>query len=176
MLSKVVFIKVTGPRWDTRSRSASPKRREDGTERFHREVQDWNTAPLPPVAHIDIVPHMKRGSNRIDHYARIRADHMDFDLVNSRALTETNVPARHIASVRLDRRIPEKDVSSTWCWALTQFIPRLCEYFADIIDMVPPTSAEQGWLVTVAGPLDARVLMTVSACSDCANLAGACKD
>ena len=32
----------------------------------------------------------------------------------------------------------------------------MCDFFAEIVDIIPPTSPDAGWLVTVAGQLDAR--------------------
>ena len=115
---KTVYIKVTGPRSDLRSRSASPSRRsQNRTEpprgnRHESTGVEWNYQPLPAAVNIDAIPIRKRFSPVTEWWARVRPAHVSFENIDRRAMNETNFHAEPITSMDLGRRVAEKDVSS----------------------------------------------------------------
>ena len=167
LTAKTVYIKVTGERGDGRSRSASPSL--ERSQSAKADQRDFRMRPLPLGVHIDAVPQINRRKGNIEYYARIRPAHLKLENVQHRALYETNQSARELFYVDLGRRVQEKDVGSSllrsfWFVRLKaneQVIPRLADYFAEIVDVVPPRNKDPGWLIAVGGTGYARALMSV---------------
>lgn len=114
LTTKTIYIKITGPRHDARSRSASP-RRGDRTEfpgsRYGRDL-DFNLKPLPARIYIDAIPSRRRFDDLILWWARVREQNVPFETINRRAQMGTEgSKSYHIDSFELGRRVPDKDVS-----------------------------------------------------------------
>ena len=100
-----IFIKVTGERGDTRSRSASPT-----PSTAARAPNEKGSPRLPIGVHIDAVPWLNRRQGKIEYWARVRPDHIAFDALADRVLSETGQQARNLAFVEMGRRVAEQDV------------------------------------------------------------------
>ncbi|WWD04716.1 hypothetical protein V865_002787 [Kwoniella europaea PYCC6329] len=151
-LSRTVLIRITGPRVDARARSASPKparpdTNDEETFALRDQLGPYHRAPLPARIYIDAVPALSR-DGRSNFRAKIRPRHISFKQLYDQAKEETGKDMTQIGELDLRRRVPEKDI-----------IPVLCDYFAEVCDISPPTAKGQGWLVTVGGIQDARHLM-----------------
>ncbi|OCF62343.1 hypothetical protein L486_02011 [Kwoniella mangroviensis CBS 10435] len=151
-LSRTVLIRITGPRVDARARSASPEpalpnAEYEETFALRDQLGPYHRAPLPVRIYIDAVPTLFR-DGRSNFRAKIRPRHISFKQLYEQAKEETGKDMTQIGELDLRRRVPERDI-----------IPVLCDYFAEVCDISPPTAKGQGWLVTVGGIQDARHLM-----------------
>ena len=108
--TKIVYIKITGSRADSRSRSASPILQGDTGPR--RGAADWSLLPLPHGIYVDAVPQIHRRHGDVEYLARIRPISLHYEAVNDRAIRETGQAARELNWVDLGRRVPERDVSN----------------------------------------------------------------
>jgi hypothetical protein len=185
--TQVVYIKMNGERYDARSRSASPRPfnrhsqnhdydgRQDlngqgDNSQSHEQVIRF--AQLPPSIDVWHVPHVARHTGRMNWTVQIRPYHLSSDTFVHKTLAYTDTEPVWLDTLDLGRRVLEKDVSCrdlpAFCVQVpgpadVQIIPRLCEYLVDVIDVIPPKTKAQGWLITVDGPHAARKLMNVSA-------------
>lgn len=91
--AKTVFVKIIGQR----------------TGAF--DPNNPSTETLPPYIQIDACPTMKRSTNKVEWWARIRPMGVEYDEVASRGVAETGIRAEHITTLDLGPDVPEKDVS-----------------------------------------------------------------
>ncbi|WVQ96814.1 hypothetical protein IAU59_003921 [Kwoniella sp. CBS 9459] len=148
-MSRAIFIRVTGSRADEKARSASPRLFPHDAANGRDLLSSYHTAILPSRIIVDAVPQRMRDGTRISWWARIRPTDQTFDSLASIAVADTGRQPQKIGEIDLRRRIAEKDI-----------IPSLCNFFAEVLDIYPPTARGQGWLVTVSGAHDARNLMS----------------
>ncbi|WVW84507.1 hypothetical protein I302_106541 [Kwoniella bestiolae CBS 10118] len=152
LTSRTILIRLTGPRADSRARSASPveiSRDQDPEDQTapRDQLGQHHLAMLPPRLLIDAVPFRSR-DGRVIHRAKIRSRYVNFAQLADQAREETGKEMQKIGEIDLRRRVSEKDI-----------IPPLCDFFAEICDITPPTARGQGWLVTVGGIREARHIM-----------------
>ncbi|WWC88819.1 uncharacterized protein L201_003732 [Kwoniella dendrophila CBS 6074] len=153
--SRTVLIRLTGKRVDARARSASPNPfpRDDvsiQSESPRRDQLDGHhKAMLPSQISIDAVPSLSRDGQKLFWRVKIRPENLDFNYMANQLRQETGKDLQQIGQIDLRRRVPEKHI-----------IPQLCQYFAEVCDICPPTMKGQGWLVTVGGVNEARHMMS----------------
>ncbi|WRT67642.1 uncharacterized protein IL334_004614 [Kwoniella shivajii] len=155
-LSRTVLIRMTGPRVDDQSGSASPAIDPRYQPQTLTSVESGDrlfpnhTATLPASLLLDAVPRFARGGLKLVWSAKIRSPNSrQHDAYVRKVKAETGQEPKFIGEIDLSRRFPEKDI-----------IPRLCDYFVEVCEIYPPTLKGQGWRVTVSGFIDARNLMS----------------
>lgn len=171
-----VFIKVVADRYDSvpqRTRSASPDRR-DTTETRMRHPSKPLRKPIAPRADklttlpekvfVDWVPKWNQHLNKPWHWPRVRQVGMTKETLDKYCRQDTGRPAQPIAEIDLRSHVQEKDVSLTRANETVadarQFIPRLCDFFGEIVDIRPCKGGS--WLVEMATDGDAISVMGVS--------------
>nr|XP_018262528.1 uncharacterized protein I303_05545 [Kwoniella dejecticola CBS 10117]OBR84686.1 hypothetical protein I303_05545 [Kwoniella dejecticola CBS 10117] len=150
--TRTVFVRFTGPRFDAK-RSPNPTleneaQSHDVASSDGNRLEDFHRDPLPPKLIIDRVPRLSQNVLKVFWQVQIRPPDIPFDQLADEARMTTGKDRIPIGEVALWRNIPEREI-----------VPRLCEYFAEICEINPPTRKGQGWLVTVAGVDQAKWLM-----------------
>ncbi|OCF31312.1 hypothetical protein I316_07098 [Kwoniella heveanensis BCC8398] len=143
-MSRAILIRLTGPRADEKARSASPPSLTRDAVEDRDPLSSFHTATLPSRIFIDAVPQLWRDGSRISWWPRIRPSDQAFTSLVRLYRANTGKEPKKIGEIDMRRRI----------------IPALCDYFAEILDIYPPTVRGQGWLVTVSGAYEARHLMS----------------
>ncbi|WVF69314.1 hypothetical protein IAT40_004090 [Kwoniella sp. CBS 6097] len=147
-ISRAILIRLAGPRADEKARSASPPPLKKASTIGRDLLSSYHTTTLPDHIVIDAVPQRSNDGFRIFWWARVRPVDQTFEALRGIAKAHTGREPKKIGEIDLRRRVAEKDI-----------IPSLCNYFAEVVDIYPPTARGQGWLVTVSGPQEARHLM-----------------
>ncbi len=98
-------------------------------------------------------------------WSKIVTSHGEMQAVRNRSIQDTGEEPVILEEVNLTQDVAEKDVSPLDIILMlmaVQIVPRLCEYFAEICEIVPATRKGEGWLVTISHPNEAILLMNVS--------------
>ncbi|WVR06231.1 hypothetical protein IAU60_003261 [Kwoniella sp. DSM 27419] len=152
-LTRTLYIRLTGRRADSKALSTSPAQschadshRVSGRDR----LDPFHTAVLPPKLSIDAVPQRSSDGRRVCYWARIRPwdESFSFEEQSKLIRADTGKSLRTIDEVDLSQRVSDKDL-----------VPKLCHYFAEVCDIVPPRKRGLGWMVTVSGKQEGHHLM-----------------
>ena len=114
--TRTVWIQMTGPRLDDRSRSASPQRRPAGQEDTPRTDQRGDRLPygerrLPEKVIVHAVPRFQRMTGRLIWNARVLPYDVPPENLRRRTMAETGKEPIPLTEIDMTRRVPEKDVS-----------------------------------------------------------------
>ncbi|KAK4685430.1 hypothetical protein P7C73_g4715, partial [Tremellales sp. Uapishka_1] len=133
---RTIWIKLTGSRYEDPPRQPIPSHPVPYDERM-----------IPAKVVVDAIPQRVRNGqvwwptlrSPVEQVVRKRDQSVKI---------ETGVEPAEIGEVDLRKYIPDSEI-----------IGKLCDFFADIVDIFPPTQPGQGWLVSVDGYREARQMM-----------------
>ncbi|BEJ17110.1 hypothetical protein CspHIS471_0605110 [Cutaneotrichosporon sp. HIS471] len=142
-----IWIKLTGPRPDARSRSASPS-----FGRFAQvEASDFDTNVLPEEVSVWAVPNLVHRGQRLFYRVFVAGPGFDPTPGFEHAERDTGEACLEIRKINFRRRNPEKEI-----------IVELVDCFVDIIKITKPSErTNHGWILECgAGHRDLEELLT----------------
>ena len=113
--TRTVWLQMTGPRVDDRSRSASPPKRPPGHEETTHTTPRGDRLPfqlrkLPEKVIIHAVPRLQRMNGGLTWNARVLPYDVPAESLRRRTVAETGKEPVPLAEIEMTRRVPEKDV------------------------------------------------------------------
>lgn len=124
-MTRTIYIKLSGPRADSRARSASPPSAFKGEQ---PPAGDYR--PLPEQISIWAFPHRLRRSSRVEWWARVAIGQSPEAFIIDKARAETGQEPVHLDNIDLRRRMPEKHVSRRFSRHCIDGLHRLYPGFA----------------------------------------------
>jgi hypothetical protein len=114
-MTRTIWIRLTGPRPDERTRSASPVRRAvEGSERRHDLPSTHRTRRLPVSVPIYAMPSWNWEGNRILWSGRVKEPKMTDQAWYNRARNATGREPVYLGKVDMGKRVSEQEVCVQW--------------------------------------------------------------
>ncbi|WOO77702.1 uncharacterized protein LOC62_01G001264 [Vanrija pseudolonga] len=143
---RAVWVNITGPRHDSRSRSASPRGFDMAV---NSEREEMEQQPLPPSLSIWAIPFLTPSGRTVMriHINGHGVKNEHFEQARLQAL-ETGGEAQLVKEFDLGRRVREKE-----------FLPDLIDCFCDVHETIKPSGDSKGWIFLVSPAREADFML-----------------